>query len=180
MTLTGELVFKSYRPLELELSMLFVRRHYVGKSIEQVEIFALTKLPKDKDEFISINGHPVELYVMHNEYNATEPMVQPEQIGWFDEGPDTEDLHDITLKEINTILNHYGGYVDVEVDEDYPDIVVLAEGKAILSFIDSYVDEDEDDTCENCGSDDLYYNSSGDISCNNCGYEDNDRQLFND
>ena len=59
------------------------------------------------------------------------------------------------------------------MDEDYPDIVVLAEGKAILSFIDSYVVE-EDDMCENCGSDDLYYNSSGDVSCNNCGWEENE------
>jgi len=173
MHLTGELVFKSYRPLELELSMLFVRRQHVGKSIEQVEIFALTSIPRDKDEFISINGHPVELCVMNNEYNATEPLVQPEQIAWFDEGPDTEDLHDITLKEINKILNYYGGYVDVEVDEDYSDIVILAEGKAILSFIDSYINyEDDNDICENCGSDDLYYNSSGDVSCNNCGWDD--------
>ena len=173
MYLTGELVFKSYRPLELELSMLFVRRQYVGKSIEQVEIFALTTLPRDKDEFISINGHPVELCVVFNEYDSIDLLVQPEQVGWFDEGPDTEDLHDITLKEVNTILNHYGGYVDVEVDEDYPDTALLAEGKAILSFIDSYVDLDDDyDMCENCGSGDLYYNSSGDVSCNNCGWDD--------
>jgi len=178
MHLTGELVFKSYRPLELELSMLFVRRQHVGTFKEQVEIFALTSIPRDKDEFISINGHPVELCVVFNEYDAVDLLVQPEQIAWFDEGPDTEDLHDITIKEINKILNDYGGYVDVEVDEEYPDTAILAEGKAILSFIDSYVDVDDDyDMCENCGSDDLYYNSSGDISCNNCGWEENEELI---
>jgi hypothetical protein len=173
MHITGELVFKSYRPLELELSMLFVRRHYIGTIKEQIEIFALDKLPKNKDEFISINGHPVELCVVFNEYDAVDLLVQPEQIAWFDEGPEAEDLRDITLKEINIILNNYGGYVDVEVDEEYPDTAILMEGKAVLSFIDSYVDEEEGyDECENCGSDDLYYNSSGDISCNNCGWDD--------
>ena len=175
MHLTGELVFKSYKPLELDLNMLFVRRHKIGTFKEEIEIFPLTKLPRDKDEFIFNNGHPVELYVVYNEYNSTEQLVQPEQFAWFDKGPDTEDLYDITIKEINVILNEYNGYVDVEVDDEYPDVAILLEGKAILSFVSSYEDENDDDVelCDNCGSDDLYYNSAGDISCNICDWKQN-------
>jgi len=173
MHLTGELVFKNYKPLKLEPGMLFFRILNGGTIKEHVEIYALDRTPMNEEEYIRENGHPIEMYVVNNEYNAQDPLVQPEQVAWFDEGPETEDLHDITIKEINTILNDYGGYVDVEVDEDYPDTALLAEGKAILSFIDSYVNVDDDyDMCENCGSDDLYYNSSGDVSCNNCGWDD--------
>ena len=44
-----------------------------------------------------------------------------------------------------------------------------------MSYISDYDDDDEEDEqCENCGSDDLYYNSSGDVSCNNCWLEENE------
>lgn len=178
MYITGELVFKNYKPLKLEPGMLFFRILNGGTFKEHIEIYALDRIPLNEEEYIRENGHPIEMYVVDNEYNAQDPLVQPEQIAWFDEGPETEDLHDITIKEINTILNDYGGYVDVEVDEEYPDIVILAEGKAILSYISDYDDDiEDDDVCYNCGSDDLYYNSSGDISCNNCGWEENEELI---
>jgi hypothetical protein len=139
----AQLVLKSYKPLQLEKGMWFVQKLNVGHRIkEEVTVFALDTIPKDQDQFILENGYPVEPYIIGEDDKI---LAKPEQIGWFDAGEDKDDLYDITLKEINIILNDYDGNIEIDGDLyghssdefDYPEDIFmpdLVQDKVVISF----------------------------------------------
>jgi hypothetical protein len=100
---------------------------------------------------MKINGYPVEPYII-DEGNPNIPndgvvYAYPEQIGWMDEGEDSDELYDIELKNINKILSDYNGWVYIETDDDgFP---VLYDDKVTIRYAnieDEYeIDEDADD-----------------------------------
>ena len=143
---TGKLVFKSYKPLKLEKGMYFLKRNN-----EEISLMQLDSVPFDEEEYINMNGYPVDLYIIHQgnpNLNDGYVIAEPHQIGWWDAGEFTDELYDITLKEINDIIENYDGNVDVEIEEEpdeqgYP-IPTLAEGKVILSISDEEYDEDDE------------------------------------
>lgn len=142
----AELVLKSYKPLHLEKGMLFITKLNPGTRKEYVELWELKELPVNVEEFYLKNGYPVELQVIYDD----ELIADHHEIGWFDEGAHTDDLRDITLKEINTILYDYDGEVDIEIEDELLENedkmkAVLREGKAVLSFPFAYEEEDEDE-----------------------------------
>ena len=104
------LVAKSYKPLNLEIGMYF----YNGESIRQLD-----KLPQNEEEYISINGYPVEFYIVDEgnpNLNDGQILAQPEEIGWFDEGDHSDDLEDINTKHLNLILEN-DGYILLQLEE---------------------------------------------------------------
>jgi len=110
-----ELVFKSYKPLKLEKGMFFLVPMPGGFNIKE-----LTEIPQNQEEFVQINGYPVEPYVVDTgNINLDEETIiaTPEQIGWFDEGDHSDELSDISVKNINDILEHFEGWIDVEMEE---------------------------------------------------------------
>lgn len=145
---TGRLIFKSYKPLKLEKGMYFLVRQN-----KEMVIFQMNHVPLDMEAYIQLNGYPVDPYIIHQgNPNLDEDYIlaYPHQIGWWDAGEQTDDLYDITAKEINQILDN-DGWVDVEVEEDgdeqgYP-IPLLLEDKVILShhIPEEYYDEEDDD-----------------------------------
>lgn len=167
MYIEAELVFKSYKPLKLELGMFFINK--VLLPVEAVELFELDEYPTDEEAFITKYGYPVEMYIIVQVNSYTTPIIlaSPTEIGWMDDGPDTDELRDITLEDINTIVNDFGGWLFIDVDENEDATVV--EGKVIISFSDN-----EELSCDNCGSTDIIQNSSGDIMCENCGWDENE------
>lgn len=168
----AQLVTKSYKPLHLEPGMLFVNKLHHGTRREEVEIFALNRVPFDEESFILQNGHPIQLYIMDDEGNI---LATPEQIGWFDEGDDVDELRDISLKEINIILNDFDETIDLEIhdveEEDEEIYPVVYEGKVIIRYVQEYDDDDEeeytDNYCSHCnGTGEGMWDGS---VCNVCG-----------
>jgi len=141
----AELVYKNYMPDELESGMLFMKILHPGTVKELIELWTLDRVPQDKDRFLSENGAPIQLFIIDEE---GEVLAEPEEIAWFDLGEAFMTLTDISLKELNIILNEYDGLVEMEIDdEDYEEGYVsptLQMNKVTLRFLTDY-DEDEDD-----------------------------------
>ena len=81
MYLECQLVFKSYKPLNLEKGMFFITEMMGSSLIMQIE-----QVPRNQEEFISENGYPVEPYIVDISTEDDSIVATPEQIGWFDEG----------------------------------------------------------------------------------------------
>jgi hypothetical protein len=144
--ITGELVLKSYMPLQLEKGMLFLTKFQQSTRFETSELWELTEVPKTPiEDFITINGAPVELMIVDEEENV---LATDEQIGWWDEGEECEEFRDITLEDINMIFNENNGMLNVlsifdeEQDRWLPCFLM---DKVILSDLQFDEDEDEDD-----------------------------------
>lgn len=141
------MVFKSYKPLKLEKGMLFLVQQPRFK-----EIVKLDRVPANEEEYVKINGYPVEPYIIDlvNPNLSQDEVIfaTPDQIGWFDEGEWSDELCDIEVRHFNRIIEGYDGYVLIEVDYDEEaddeDMLspVLYNNKVTISYADL---EDEDD-----------------------------------
>jgi hypothetical protein len=83
------------------------------------------------------HGCPVELLIIDESGNL---LASHDEIGWWDEGDDSDEYRDITLDDINYLLREFEGYIDIDVDED--EGVTLIEDKVVLSL---QPDEEFDD-----------------------------------
>lgn len=188
----AKLSLQSYKPLRLEKGMWFIATHH-----DQVSIYELgynIYSDEQKETFIQLNGYPVEpyLYIVGNPNIPDETFLiaEPNQIAWFDEGDHSDEMHDITIKEINNILDN-DGYCQIEVEEEnldddeaqdeYINIVpVIMQDKVVIRY--QYDDEDDnpdyilegdeefdmdDYRCEICnGTGEAYADG---VSCSSCG-----------
>ena len=138
----AEISLSSYLPSELEVGMLFVNRISVGVIEPYIEVFELEEIPEDPDVFMAKHGAPVELVII----DANEHVIAThDEIGWWDDGDDSDEYRDVTLEDINYLLRELYGYVDIEVDE-YG--VVLIEDKVILTLAPEEDDGDWDITLD--------------------------------
>jgi hypothetical protein len=131
-------------PLKLEEGMLFVKGHHVNTHKEFMEIWALERVPLDFEEFLKENGAPIELSIIDEE---DEELASHEEIGWLSYPFEEEILHDLTLKDINIIFNDFGGFLELEIEEDPEDEsynIVVYEDKVIIRFPQEYEEEEED------------------------------------
>jgi hypothetical protein len=126
----AEISLSSYLPSELEVGMLFINRISVGVIEPYIELFELEEIPDDMDEFMAKHGAPVELIIIDENNNV---LARHNEIGWWDEGEDTDEYRDVTLDDINYLLQEFEGYVDIEYDED--EGVVFIEDKVVLSLV---------------------------------------------
>jgi hypothetical protein len=139
----AEIALKSYLPPELEVGMLFINRISVGVIEPFIELFELEELPENPDVFMSRHGVPVELAIVDESGNL---LASHDEIGWWDEGEDTDELRDITLDDINYLLREFDGYIDIDGDED--EGVTLIEDKVVLSLVPEDNDDDWDVTLD--------------------------------
>jgi hypothetical protein len=72
-----------------------------------------------------------------------EILASPNQIGWFDRGNDSDEISDISLKQINTIFFDYQGYLAIEMDY-YKEEPTLYDNKVTIRTLD-HQEEDDDD-----------------------------------
>jgi len=163
-----ELTFKSFLPLRLEVGMMFFRKLSPGTPKEQIELFTLDKLPQDHEEFMKWNGTPVELFIKDQSDNI---IASHDEIGWLDEGDHSDELRDITIRDLNLILEHNDGIIDVQLEGsetengiDYS--VYMIEGKVVIRYVQQEED-DEDNMCSHCnGTGEGMYDGS---RCSVCG-----------
>ena len=174
MHFTVELVLKSYMPKQLEPGMWFITKLNPGTRKEYSEIWALDKFPRESlEEFIAKNGAPVEPYLIYDE----QVLAEPHEIGWWDDGPDFDELRDIDLKDVNGIINEFDGFVDLEIDEwdfaheDEVNPIIYAD-KITITIPGMYDEEEEEDdeegpwlciTCNGSG-----YGATPDVACSVC------------
>lgn len=135
----AELALRSYMPKRLELGMLFV-----DVTEEGTTLWELDKIPQDEEAFMVENGAPMEVYIIDNDDSV---IAEPHEIGWFDEGDDTDELRDITLDDINYILNEFDGWLEIEIIEDFFDedeqvIPNMYEQKVVVRLL---TDEEEEE-----------------------------------
>jgi hypothetical protein len=145
---TGRMIFKSYKPLKLEKGMYFLVRQN-----NEMVIIQLDHTPMNDDDYIGDYGYPVDPYIINQgNPNLDEDyiFVYPHQIGWWDIGEESDELYDITAKEINQILDN-DCWVDVEVEEEddlygHP-VPVFLHDKVVLSHHvpEEYENDDEDE-----------------------------------
>jgi hypothetical protein len=137
----AEISLSSYLPSELEEGMLFINRISVGVVEPYIELFELEEIPEDADAFMAKHGVPVELVIIDSEGQL---LATHDQIGWWDDGDDTDDYREVTLEDINYLLKELDGYVDIDIEEDYG--LVIYDGKVILTLAPEEDDEDWDVT----------------------------------
>lgn len=171
MFIEAQMVFKSYAPLKLEKGMLFLISEGRDFQLRRLDV-----IPQDEQEYIRINGYPVEPYIIETgNPNLKEEVIlaTPEQIGWFDEGEWSDELCDIELKHFNRILEGYDGWVLIEMmeteneDELTP---VIYNNKVTIAYAD--LEDEYDDNDE-------YYEQYGEEEDNNGPDEPNDDQIYN-
>jgi len=111
-----KLVLKNYMPDdELIVGMLFSR---IVNDAHQV--YELNKVSNDQRGYIVDNGFPVHLNIIwegNPNLDEMEEVALHDQIGWFDEGDEHEELSDITIGQINKILADDGD-IEVEFDDE--------------------------------------------------------------
>jgi hypothetical protein len=122
--------------------MLFINRISVGVIEPYIELFELEEVPEDADAFMSKHGAPVELVIIDDEGGL---LASHDEIGWWDDGDDSDEYRDVTLEDINYLLRELDGYIDIEIDE-YG--VVLIEDRVILTLAPEDDDEDWDETLQ--------------------------------
>jgi hypothetical protein len=131
----AELVLKSYKPLKLEEGMLFVNK--IART-DVVELFILEEIPDDEETFVVTHGYPMEPYVVFDAFSTTPIILAiPEQIGWWDDVDDVDDLREISIEEINNIINQFDGLLEIYLEDDDP---LLVENKVMLRYL---TDEEE-------------------------------------
>lgn len=133
-----ELVLKSYMPKQLEVGMWFIS--------DDRQVWALDKIPLESiDEFVVTNGAPVEPYLIYEE----QVIATPDEIGWFDDGPEFDNLRDLQVDDINFINDEFVGFVDIEVDEQRHSegelVPIMYDGKVVICFPGMYDEEEEED-----------------------------------
>ena len=121
MFITAKLVFENYIPDELLKGMWFkqkIKDVIYGKIYEYDKIFVLNHIP-DYEEYVAANGYPVKPKIMSYTANPDEPAVilaHPEQIGWWDEDPSSDEMRDIELRDFNMLLEYYDSDIEIEVE----------------------------------------------------------------
>ena len=136
----AEISLSSYLPTELEEGMLFINRISVGVIEPYIELFELEELPENSDEFMSKHGAPVQLVIIDDEGGL---LASHDEIGWWDDGDDSDEYRDVTLDDSNYLLRELDGYVDIEVDGHG---VIHIEDKVVLSLAPEEEFEDWDVT----------------------------------
>ena len=134
----AEISLSSYLPPELEVGMLFINRISVGVVEPYIELFELEEVPEDADVFMAKHGAPVELVIIDEDGDL---LASHDEIGWWDEGEDSDEYREVTLEDINYILRELDGYIDIEIEEDYGPVIY--DGKVVLTVVpDGFEDWD--------------------------------------
>ena len=140
----AEISLSSYLPPELEVGMLFINRISVGVVEPYIELFELEEVPEDVDAFMANNGAPVKMIIITPDDGNV--RATQDEIGWWDEGEDSDEYREVTLDDINYLLREFDGYVDIEFDDD--EDIVLIEGKVVLSLAPEEEWDDWDETLD--------------------------------
>lgn len=95
-----ELVTTAYKSRRLKAGMLFINNTKDPPEMHELDKDVPVYL---EDAYIMNNGHPIELGLFDK--SLTFQLAKHEEIAWVDE-EDSEDMHTLTIKDINSILRN--------------------------------------------------------------------------
>lgn len=133
-----EFIISSFMPKKLEVGMSFITRTVALVPEPEISIITLEELPDSPEEFMKIHGAPVTINIISCG-DKGEIVALYNEIGYFS---DNEIIHPITNSQINTIINQYGGRMNLDCDETGD--VILYDGKVIISYLE--LEEEDDDS----------------------------------
>jgi hypothetical protein len=107
---------------------------------------------RDIEAFIDVNGYPVKPNILlegnPNIDNSDAMLTTSDQVAWIDDGPQSDSLRDLEIKDMNSIIQDDDFNIMIEIDDE-TDEIVLYEGKCTIMRMDTFdeyeEDEDEDD-----------------------------------
>jgi hypothetical protein len=144
MYILAQLVFVSYKPDKFKLGMMFKNNN--NRIYQPVQTIA------PLDVYIEQHGYPVYPYICSitsNPDDIADILATPEQIGWWDEDPNFDELRDVKVSDFNYILETENSMLEIEIDEDlfeehYVAKAVIYENKVTIrvSIDDEEFDED--------------------------------------
>lgn len=118
-----ELVAKSYKPLELQIGMLFINNFNV--------LWKLDHFPLNQESFYVEFGAPVEIVIIDSE----KEIASFEQIGLWDDDEESDEYLVIDTEILNLIFQEYDGIVEIKLDEDTGSLILI-EKKVVLRAIE--------------------------------------------
>jgi hypothetical protein len=125
MFIKARLAFVSYIPEKLTKGMWFRRPVSMIKlrtQLEYDELFELIDVPRDMDSYIQMNGYPVLPTVVSipaNKDHLSEVIAHHDVIGWWDDcEEESELLRDISIKDINPLLEFEDGEIGIDVEDE--------------------------------------------------------------
>lgn len=136
----AEIVLKNYIPDTIAPGIFFIVRDETGESKHPLRLWQIPEDGISQEEydsahdFLDKNGYPIHLFIIDSIDHSI--LASQEQIGWFDEGEESDEYRDITLKDINNIFGEHEGLIEIEIDEK-DDIVnvILEENKVIIRLL---------------------------------------------
>ncbi len=109
------IIMESYQP-----DILFIGQYFIMPY--EFEIYQLNHIPKESiEEYVEKHGFPIKFKLVEEgnpNLNDHQVVATHEQIGWWDEDVDSDDLSDINITQLNYILNEQAGLVNIEVEFD--------------------------------------------------------------
>ena len=141
MYILAQMVLLNYVPEKFERGMRFKGQNG--------SIFGFIYTTTPLEQLIEEHGYPIKPYIMPisaNPDDHVQPLAQPEQIGWWDDGPQSDELRDIKNSDITNVMLEEDGIVQIEVTTEItPDGVeyvtpVLYDNKVTIGIA---IDEDE-------------------------------------
>jgi hypothetical protein len=157
MYLEAQLVFQHYKPEDDYSNLMFLSMNTMGTPF----VYVLNNLNKTGAEgHIEMNGFPVKPWIIDegnpNLSDSKKILATPEQIGWMDDGDDSDELYDIELKNINKILSDYDGWILIETDDD--EFPILYDDKVTIRYADIEDEYEIDEDADDVDDDDDYNN----------------------
>jgi len=145
MYIEAKLIFQYYVPDEGQNEFIFFQKNTKGEPY----VYSISGI-RDIETFIEINGYPVKPYILQvgnpNIEDDDVVLTQQDQIAWIDDGPQSDSLRDLEIKDMNEIIQNDDFNIMIEIDDE-TDEIVLFQGKCTVMRIDTFdeYEEEEDD-----------------------------------
>lgn len=150
MYIEAKLIFQYYDPNIEEHSVSKEYMFYQTNNKGEPYVFSISGI-RDIEAFLDANGYPVRPHILlpgnPNIDDSDAVLTTSDQIGWIDDGPQSDSLRDLEVKDFNEIIQNDDFNIMIEVDDE-TDEHILYEGKVCLMRVDvfdEYEEEDEDD-----------------------------------
>lgn len=150
MYIEAKLIFQYYVPTIEEHTVSKEYIFYQANNKGEPYVFSISGI-RDIEAFLDANGYPVKPNILlpgnPNIDGSDAILTTSDQVGWIDDGPQSDSLRDLEIKDMNEIIQDDDFDIMIEVDDD-TEVVVLYQGKVCLMRVDvfdEYEEEDDDD-----------------------------------
>lgn len=152
MYVEAKLIFQYYVPDEGQNEFMFFEKNNKGEPY----VYSISGI-RDIEAYMEINGYPVKPNILlegnPNIDDSDAVLTTSDQIAWIDDGPDSDSLRDLEIKDMNSIIQDDDFNIMIEVDDETEE-PILYEGKCTIMRVDTFDEYEEDD--EDDWSDDDY------------------------